>query len=132
MVGATTQTPRAPNPFPALIHAFGHAAIAFWPIWMLPALAVAARIVWALYRLRRLSRSGISEVDEMDGRTFELFLLSRVRVFEKHLDHFMQIRIHLVARFALRVRSGKAVDKANVQPVSTSRSMTGGKGVSCA
>jgi restriction system protein len=47
---------------------------AFWYVWVILAVIAVIRIAWASYRYRRLSRSGITEIDTMDGRTFEQFL----------------------------------------------------------
>jgi restriction system protein len=46
----------------------------YWWVWALLALVVTARGVAYLYRERRLTRSGINEIDRMDGRTFEQYL----------------------------------------------------------
>jgi restriction system protein len=51
-----------------------HALRSFWPFFVLIGLIAAARFAYQLYRLRRLSRSGIAEIDQMDGATFEHFL----------------------------------------------------------
>lgn len=48
--------------------------VQLWPLWLL--LGIIVLIKYALYLLekQKLSRSGISEVDKMDGRTFEKYL----------------------------------------------------------
>lgn len=48
----------------------------FWWLWATIALLGLSRAVWRLYQWRRLARSGIAEIDAMDGRTFELFLVT--------------------------------------------------------
>ena len=50
------------------------ALLQLWPIWLLLVLAFAVRIGLAAYRYRRLSRSGIAEIDRMTGATFERYL----------------------------------------------------------
>lgn len=69
MLGATQ--PKAPQLLPTLTHALGDFASHFWWLILIVAAILAARgVVW-LVRERRLARSGISEIDQMDGLTFE-------------------------------------------------------------
>jgi restriction system protein len=49
-------------------------ALTMWPLLLLVGAVVLGKLVLAIYRQRRLARSGIAEVDRMDGRTFEAFL----------------------------------------------------------
>ncbi len=63
--------PKAPQLLPTLTHALGSFASQYWwLILIIAALFVARGIVW-LVQERRLARSGISEIDQMDGITFE-------------------------------------------------------------
>jgi restriction system protein len=52
---------------------------AFWWLWLLVALIGTARVGYRLYQSRRLSRSGIREVDVMDGKMFERYLATLFR-----------------------------------------------------
>jgi restriction system protein len=58
---------------PALTRALSE-AVTVWPLFLLAGAIVLGRIVWAIRFRTRLARSGIAEVDRMDGRTFEVFL----------------------------------------------------------
>jgi restriction system protein len=49
-------------------------AAAFWWFWLLLATVAAVRLGYRIYQQRRLARSGIHEVDIMDGKTFEMYL----------------------------------------------------------
>jgi len=51
-----------------------HALVQLWPLWTIAAAILAGRVTVELYRRHRLSRSGIYEIDRMEGRTFEQFL----------------------------------------------------------
>lgn len=58
----------------SLLAQFLSALLQLWPLLALVLLAFAARIGLALYRRRRLARSGIAEIDRMTGPTFERYL----------------------------------------------------------
>lgn len=80
--------------FQSLLHGLLMGLRAFWPIFLLVGLLAAARLGYQLYRLRRLSRSGIAKVDQMDGATFEVFLGTlfrrlgyRVELTKRHGDY---------------------------------------------
>jgi restriction system protein len=45
-----------------------------WPLWVIAAAVLIGKVAVELYRRRRLSRSGIHQIDRMDGRTFEQYL----------------------------------------------------------
>jgi restriction system protein len=45
------------------------------------------KVAWRIYELRRLSRSGIAEVDRMDGTTFEVFLTTLFRRLGYGVEH---------------------------------------------
>jgi restriction system protein len=53
--------------------------VAVWPLWVILGLVSLAKLGFELYRLRRLAKSGIREIDVMDGRTFEQFLATLFR-----------------------------------------------------
>jgi restriction system protein len=57
-----------------MLRSFLDMSLALWPLWLLLGLILLVRLIFEVYRLRRLSKSGIAEVDRMDGRTFEQFL----------------------------------------------------------
>jgi restriction system protein len=48
--------------------------LAVWPLWALIGIVGLAKLADELYRLRCLAKSGVREIDVMDGRTFEEFL----------------------------------------------------------
>jgi restriction system protein len=76
---AESSQPRALDPIKPLASGLMHSLLAFWPLWLLVGLVGLTKLGYQLYRLRRLSRSGIAEIDTMDGRTFEVFLSTLFR-----------------------------------------------------
>jgi restriction system protein len=76
-------TSSSPDPFGTLIHGLA----TLWPLWLLVALVGAGKLALGLYELRRLSRSGIADVDRMDGKTFEVFLTTLFRRLGYGVDH---------------------------------------------
>jgi restriction system protein len=68
----------APGIF-SMLRSLAEALLLLWPLWLLVAGAGAARLALELHRLRRLRKSGISEIDAMDGHAFEQFLGSLFR-----------------------------------------------------
>src|SRR5438067_1415651 len=48
-----------------------HLLTVLWPLWALVGVVLATRLAQVLWAQRRLRRSGIREIDEMDGLTFE-------------------------------------------------------------
>jgi restriction system protein len=58
----------------ALLEAFARAFIMLWPLWVFVGAVFLIRLALAAYRWRRLARSGIREIDRMDGKTFEHYL----------------------------------------------------------
>lgn len=52
----------------------GQLFLAWWPLWLGLGLLLAVRLAVLLYQERRLARSGIREVDGMDGIRFEQYL----------------------------------------------------------
>jgi restriction system protein len=57
-----------------MLHEFAHIAIAFWPLWAIILGGLAVKFALEVREMRRLSRSGIADIDQMDGRTFEIYL----------------------------------------------------------
>src|SRR4051812_23694982 len=45
-----------------------------WPIWLLAAIWVSIKLTLKFYKAYRLSRSGIAELDNLDGLDFEKYL----------------------------------------------------------
>jgi restriction system protein len=72
---------------PDVLRPLVHGLAALWPLWLLVALVGAGKLAWRLYELRRLSRSGIAEVDRMDGTTFEVFLTTLFRRLGYSVEH---------------------------------------------
>jgi restriction system protein len=50
---------------------FVHLVLLLWPLWAVLGLVLLGRLVAWTWEERRLQRSGIREIDAMDGRTFE-------------------------------------------------------------
>ncbi|MFN2470578.1 MAG: restriction endonuclease [Gaiellaceae bacterium] len=73
----------SPDPFGTLIHGL----VTLWPLWVLVALVGAGKLGLHLYEMRRLSRSGIADVDRMDGETFEHFLTTLFRRLGYGVEH---------------------------------------------
>lgn len=48
--------------------------IAFWPVWLMLGLKYGVQFAFRYFEQRRLTASGIAEIDGMDGRTFEKYL----------------------------------------------------------
>src|SRR5919201_4100538 len=90
MIFAAPKPQKAPDLVKPVATGGIHSLIAFWPIWLLVALLALGRLVYRLYRVRRLARSGIAEIDVMDGRTFEVFLSTLFR----RLGHSVEITKH--------------------------------------
>jgi restriction system protein len=76
---AAASQPKAPDLIRPVFNGLVHSLLVFWPLLLLIALATLARVAWRLYKLRQLSRSGIAEIDTMDGQAFELFLSTLFR-----------------------------------------------------
>jgi restriction system protein len=62
-----------------MVGTFLHFARASWWVWALLALAWIVKTALEIRRQRRLSRSGIDEIDRMDGRAFEEYLATLFR-----------------------------------------------------
>jgi restriction system protein len=48
--------------------------LGLWPLWLILGAVVGLPLFQRLYEARRLSRSGIREIDRMDGKRFEEYL----------------------------------------------------------
>jgi restriction system protein len=48
--------------------------LAVWPLWVALGVVGLAKLAYEVYRVRRLAKSGIRDIDAMDGQTFEEFL----------------------------------------------------------
>ena len=59
----------------------------FWWLWALIAFIGAAKLAWRLYEHRRFARSGIADVDRMDGAAFERFLVTFFRRLGYRVEH---------------------------------------------
>ena len=70
--------PQTPDFF-SMLKSLADALLVFWPLWLLIGIVGAAKFAYGLYRLRRLAKSGITEVDAMDGHRFEQFLATLFR-----------------------------------------------------
>lgn len=57
-----------------------------WPFWLLLGIIVLVKYVRYFLEKQRLSRSGIAEVDKMDGRTFEKYLETLFERLEYKVD----------------------------------------------
>ena len=64
-----------------------HDLALLWPLWLLVALVGSGKLALRLYELRRLGRSGIADVDRMDGTTFEVFLTTLFRRLGYGVEH---------------------------------------------
>jgi restriction system protein len=51
-----------------------------WPYLLLVAIVGLFRLIYGIYRFKQIAKSGILEIDKMDGTTFEKYLIS---LFEK-------------------------------------------------
>lgn len=61
----------ATEPPPDPVHVLIHALWLMWPLWLIVAGIGAVKLLAELYRIRRLRRAGIFEIDRMSGPVFE-------------------------------------------------------------
>lgn len=87
MLAAADPKPSSPDLIGPVLHGLADAFVTFWPLWVLIAAVGAAKLAWRIRELRRLSRSGIGEVDLMDGTTFEHFLTTLFRRLGYGVEH---------------------------------------------
>jgi restriction system protein len=71
---------------PSAVHLALDLLIALWPIWALVGGIFVARAGYQIYQLRRLSRSGIQEIDRMPGPEFERYLGTMFRRLGYRVD----------------------------------------------
>ena len=45
-----------------------------WPMWAFLVALVIGKLAYRIYEMNRLSRSGVKDIDSMDGKTFEKYL----------------------------------------------------------
>src|SRR5690348_12024608 len=93
-LAAGSRPPQLPDTIKPAATGLLHLIGATWPVWVLLGVLALCRGSYYLYRRRRLASSGISEIDSMDGRAFELFLATlfrrlgyRVEVTRARGDH---------------------------------------------
>jgi restriction system protein len=87
MLAAADSKPSSPDLIGPVIDGLGQAFVTFWPLWLLIGIIGVGKLAWRIYQLRRLSRSGIAEVDQMDGTTFEHFLTTLFRRLGYGVEH---------------------------------------------
>jgi len=87
MLAAADPKPSSPDLIGPVLHGLAEAFVTFWPLWLLIAAVGAAKLAWRIRELRRLNRSGIGEVDLMDGTTFEHFLTTLFRRLGYGVEH---------------------------------------------
>jgi restriction system protein len=69
-----------------LTHGLWQMVLSLWPLWLGVTLLAAGNIGLAIYRHRRLARSGIGDIDRMSGHEFELYLGTLFRRFGYHVE----------------------------------------------
>ena len=62
------------SPSEAFLEGIVRGLLLVWPLWVFIGALFLIRLALAAYRWRRLSRSGLREIDRMDGKTFEHYL----------------------------------------------------------
>ena len=75
-------------------HGLEHTFVELWPLWLLLLLVALAKFASRGYQMHRLSKSGIAEIDQMSGHTFEEYLATlfrrlgyRVELTSRHGDY---------------------------------------------
>lgn len=58
-----------------------------WPLWVILGLVALGKAALWVHAERRLARSGIAEIDVMDGRTFERRLVALFRSHGYNVEH---------------------------------------------
>lgn len=80
---AATKTHTTPNLVGPAVkgveHGLVHDLAVFWWLWVLIGAVAGGKLAWRLHQLRRLARSGIKDIDQMDGHRFEEFLVTLFR-----------------------------------------------------
>jgi restriction system protein len=70
LVFADAAKPQPPDPASGL-HFLSHALVQMWPLWALLAVVGAGKLLVHAFKMRRLRRAGIFEIDGMSGAMFE-------------------------------------------------------------
>lgn len=83
---ASEKPAKTPNLVGPAAHGLVHAFVEFWPLWLLLIAIALAKLAWRGYQRHRLSKSGIREIDRMDGGTFEVFLSTLFRRLGYHVE----------------------------------------------
>jgi restriction system protein len=88
------KSPKAPDLVKPVAHGLEHTFVKFWPLWLLLLAIALAKLAWRGYQLRRLSKSGIADIDGMTGHKFEDYLSTlfcrlgyRVELTSRHGDY---------------------------------------------
>jgi restriction system protein len=68
---------------PTLLHSLAK----LWPLWVLVAIVGAGKLVLWIRQELRPRRAGIADVDGVEGRTFERFLVSLFRRLGYRVEH---------------------------------------------
>lgn len=102
------------------MHSLGSAVSHYWWLILIVAAILAARVLIWLAHERRLARSGISEIDRMDGITFE-----------RHLSHLFSSRGYRVQQTRARGDYGAdlVLEKDGVRTVVQAKRWTKNVGV---
>jgi len=69
-----------PIPVGELVLIFVKSLLGIWPLWLFLAVIALIKVAYLVWEKNRLSKSGINEIDHMDGITFEKYLEA---LFEK-------------------------------------------------
>ncbi|AST58573.1 restriction endonuclease [Thermoanaerobacterium thermosaccharolyticum] len=94
-----------------------------WPLWLLIFATVLIKILFHLWELRRLSKSGIKEIDQMDGLTFEKYLQSLFRNLGYRVERTAYIGDYgadlIVSKDGIRtvVQAKRYSGKANIKAI---------------
>lgn len=85
-MAAESKAPEPPNltdifrdAFPELRETVPELLLPLWPLWLVFGAIIVAKALYFLYTQRRLARSGIRDIDAMDGPTFERYLATMFR-----------------------------------------------------
>lgn len=62
------------SPSEAFLEGIVPVLLLLWPLWVFIGALFLIKLALAVYRWRRLARSGLREIDRMDGKTFEHYL----------------------------------------------------------
>jgi len=70
------------NPGKALLNGMAQ----MWYVWLIVGLVLIGRLVFYLMEQKKLAKSGIADIDKMDGKAFEKYL----RVFFEKLGYMVE------------------------------------------